>query len=105
MLARMNSKGYTHPLLVGVQTCTATVEFSVQFLKKMRTDLPQDPTYTLGIYLGHIPKGHFIQPQRHSTMFITALFVTGNILTRFPKFEKLDGDYLQVISIVVHCQN
>ena len=29
MLERMWSEGNTHPLLVGMQTCTATVEISV----------------------------------------------------------------------------
>jgi hypothetical protein len=57
---RMWSKGNTPLLLVGVQTCTATMEIHIVFSqKKLRIDLPQDKFYTtillLGIYLINAP--------------------------------------------------
>ena len=42
MLEKLWSKENTHPLLVGMQTCATTLEISVQFLRKLEINLPQD---------------------------------------------------------------
>jgi hypothetical protein len=68
MLARMWNKENTHSLLVGVQTCTTTLE-----IKKQEILLPQDPAIPfLGIYPTDVPPFH---KDNCSTMFITTLFV------------------------------
>ena len=61
MLVKRLAKRNTHPFLVGVETCTATMEFSFAF--------PQDEMQsTSGIrytILGHIAKGCFRLSQKH----------------------------------------
>jgi hypothetical protein len=51
MLVRMWSKGKTPPLLVGVQTCTTTLEINLVVSQKTGNSLPQNPAIPLlGIY-------------------------------------------------------
>ena len=73
MLERMQGKGNTPALLVGVQTCTAALEISMAISQKRR----KQPTSRLSnTTFGYISKGCSIIPQGHcSTMFIAALFV------------------------------
>ena len=73
MLERMWNEGNTHPLLVGMQTCTATVEISVVVSQETGSQPPSGPSNST---LGNIPKRCPIIPQSIcSTMFIAALFV------------------------------
>jgi hypothetical protein len=62
MLARMWIKGNIHPLLVGVQTCTVTMEISVVIPQEAGSRSTSRSSYTT---LGYIPKGHIILPQKH----------------------------------------
>ena len=43
MLERMWSKGNTHPLMMGMETCSTTLESVWQFLRKLGINIPQDP--------------------------------------------------------------
>ena len=72
MLARMWSKGNTPPLLVGVQTCTATMEINVVVPQKL-SYLPQDTaTLLLSIY----PKDTlYYHKDTCSDIFISTLFI------------------------------
>jgi hypothetical protein len=47
MLARMWSKGNTSSLLVGLQTCTTTLEIKLKFSQKIGICLLQDPATPL----------------------------------------------------------
>jgi hypothetical protein len=49
-----------HPLLMGMQTCVATVEINVVIPQEDENDSTSRSSYTT---LGHIPKGHSILPQ------------------------------------------
>ena len=72
MLESMWSKGGTHPLLVGMQTCAATLEISVAVSQETGV-LPQDPAIPL---LGIYPRDFLAYYKSIcSTMFIAALFV------------------------------
>jgi hypothetical protein len=53
MLVRMRNKGNTPPLLVGVQTCTATLEINLKVSQKMEIGSTSRPRNTTP---GHIPK-------------------------------------------------
>ena len=73
MLARMWRKKNTPPLLVGLQTCTTTLEISLAVPQKINIVLPKDPAIPLlGIYPEDVPAS-----KKHtcSTMFIAALFL------------------------------
>jgi hypothetical protein len=78
MLARMWRKDNNPPLLMGVQTNTATMEISISseswFLRKPRIYLPQDPAILL---LGIYPKGvpSYYKDYVCSTMFMAYLFI------------------------------
>ena len=50
------------PLLVGVQTCTATLEISMAISQKIRKQFTSRPNNTA---VGYIPKGCSIIPQGH----------------------------------------
>ena len=67
----MWQKGNTPPLLVGMQTCTDTLEISlIVCQKKLEIVLPEDPAISvLGIY----PNDAL--PCLKDTMFIAALFI------------------------------
>ena len=47
MLPKMQRKGNTFVLLVGMQTGVATWENSVRFLRKLKIELPYDPLIAL----------------------------------------------------------
>ena len=46
MQVRMWSKGNTPPLLIGVQTCTTTLEINLMFSKKIGNSSTSRPSYT-----------------------------------------------------------
>lgn len=62
MLVRMWSKGNNLPFMVGVQTCTTTMEINVTVPQEAGNCSTSRPSYT---NLGHTSKGHFILPQGH----------------------------------------
>ena len=73
MLERMWSEGNTHPLMVGMQTCAATVEISVAVSLETGSQPPSGPSNST---LGNIPSDSLsYQKSICSTMFIAALFV------------------------------
>ena len=71
MLARMHGKGNPPTLLVGMQAGAATVENSMEVLKKMEIELPCEPAIAL---LGMYPKDINVVIQRGTCtpMFIAA---------------------------------
>ena len=71
MLERVWRKGNPLPLLVGMQTSTATMENSVKFLKKLEIQLPYNPAISL---LGIHTEKTRIERDTCTPMFITALF-------------------------------
>ena len=72
MLARMWRKGNPPTLLVGIQASATTLENSMEFLKKLKTELPYDPTIAL---LGIYPKDTNVVIQRGTCtrMFIATM--------------------------------
>ena len=72
MLERVWRKGNPLKLLVGMQTSTATMENSVEFLKKLEIELPYDPAIPL---LGIHTEETRIERDTCTPMFITALFI------------------------------
>ena len=72
MLARMQSKGNTHPLPVGVQTCTATVEISMAVPQEDGNQSTSRSSYTTH---RHIAKACFILPQRYLFSHVHCCFV------------------------------
>ena len=72
MLERLRRKGNPLTLLVGMQTNIATVENSVEILKKLEIELPYDPVIPL---LGIHTKETRIERDMCTPMFITALFI------------------------------
>ena len=73
MLERVWRKGNPLTLLVGMQTSTATMENSVENLKKLEMELPYDPAISL---LGIHAEETRIERDTCTQMFITALFIT-----------------------------
>ena len=71
MLERVWRKGNSLTLLVGMQTSTATMENSVEFLKKLEIELPYDPAIPL---LGIHTKETRTEKDTCTPMFIAALF-------------------------------
>ena len=73
MLERMRRKGNPSALLVGMQTGEATVENSMEFLRKLNIELPFDPAILLlELYLKNPETS--IQKNLCIPMFITAQF-------------------------------
>ena len=72
MLERVWRKGNPLTLLVGMQTSTAAMESSVEFLKKLETELPYDPAIPL---LGIHTKETRSERDMCTPMFNTALFI------------------------------
>ena len=72
MLERMWRNGNPLALLVGMQIGAATLENSVEFLRKLKIDLPYDPAIAL---LGIYPRdtGVLMHRGTHTPMFIAAL--------------------------------
>ena len=72
MLERVWRKGNPLTLLVGMQTSTATMENSVEILKKLEIELPYDPAIPLlGIYTEETRS----ERDTCTPMFIAALFI------------------------------
>ena len=73
MLERMWSKGNTHPLMVGMQTCAATLEISVLVSQETGSQPTSGPRVShLGIYPRDMQTYY---KSICSTIFIAALFV------------------------------
>ena len=72
MLERAWRKGNPLTLLVGMQTSTATMENSVEFLKKLKIELPYDTAIPL---LGIHTKETRIERDTCTPMFIATLFI------------------------------
>ena len=72
MLERVWRKGNPLILLVGMQTSTATMENSVEILKKLETELPYDPVIPL---LGIHTEETRSERDTCTPMFIAALFI------------------------------
>ena len=70
MLERVWRKGNPLTLFVGIQTSTATMENSVEILKKLELELPYDPAIPLWAYT---PRKPDLKETR--AMFIAALFI------------------------------
>ena len=71
MMERVWRKGDPLILLVGMQTSTATMENSVEILKKLEIELPYYPAIPL---LGIHTEKTRIERDLCTTIFITALF-------------------------------
>ena len=81
MLARMWRKGNSLALLVGIQTGAATLENSVEFLKKLKIELPYDSAIALlGIYLKDI--GMLIRRGTCTPMFTAVLSTIAKLWKR-----------------------
>ena len=73
MLERMWSKGNTHPLMVGMQTCATTLEISMTLSQKIGNQPTSGSNSTT---FGNIPKRCSTILQKHFlTMFIATLFL------------------------------
>ncbi|KAL6035709.1 hypothetical protein STEG23_008664, partial [Scotinomys teguina] len=72
MLERMWSKRNTSPLLVGVQTGTATLEINMVVSQKIGNHSTSRPSYTT---LGHIPKEYTIIPQGHMFNYVSSSII------------------------------
>ena len=72
MLERVWRKGNPLTLLVGMQTSTATMENSVEIVKKMEIELPYDPAIPLLVIQTEETR---IERDTCTPMFIAALFI------------------------------
>ena len=72
MLQRMWGKGNAPPLLMGVQTCTATLEISVTISQKIRKQSTSRPS---NITFGYIPEGCSIIPQGHVLNYVHSCII------------------------------
>jgi hypothetical protein len=73
MLVRIWRKKNTPLLLVGLETGTPTQDINLEFLRKLKIVLPEDPAIPpLGIYPKDIPQ---YRQDSYSMMFIAALFI------------------------------
>ena len=79
MLEKVWRKGNPLTLLVGMQTSTATMENSVELLKKLEIELPYDPVISL---LGIHTEETGIERDTCTPMFITALFAISRTWTQ-----------------------
>ena len=68
----MGNKGSTPPLLLGVQTCTATMEINMVVPQKTENQSTLKPNYTI---LEHVPNGFFILPQEPLLNHIHCSFI------------------------------
>jgi hypothetical protein len=90
MLGRMWRKRNTPPLLVGVSTCTTTLEINLVVLRKLEIVLPEDLAIPL---LGIYPKDALLyHKDTCSTMFIAALFLIP-IAGNNPDVPQLENRY------------
>ena len=77
MLERMWCKGNSPPLLVGVQSCTSSLEIIWWFLRKVRIHLSQDPM--IALFAIQPMDAQLYQKDTCSTMSIAALIVIARI--------------------------
>ena len=80
MLERIWGKGNTHPLLVGVETCIATVVISETVPQENENQSTLISSYTTG---EKIHQGHVILPQRqllNHVHYSYSLFIATRIL-------------------------
>ena len=77
MLEKLWRKGNPLTLLVGMQTSTATMENSVEILKKLEIELPYDSAIPL---LGIHTEETRIERDMRTSVFIAALFIIGRSL-------------------------
>ena len=77
-MARLWSKDNTPPLLVGVKTCTATLEINLAAPQNMKNSSTSRPSYTIP---GHIPKRCSTIPQGHLLNYIHCSFIIHNLET------------------------
>ena len=75
MLERMQSKGNTLALLMGMQTCSITLEISMAVSRKIGN---QPTSGSSNITLGHIPKGCSIILQEHLFNYVHSSIVYNN---------------------------
>ena len=75
MLERMWSKGNTSPLLVGMQTCTTTLEISMVVYQKIGSQPISGPSNTT---LGHIPKGCLVIQQGHLFNYVHSSIISNS---------------------------
>ena len=88
MLERMWSKGNTCPVLVGMQTYTATLEISIAVSQKIENQFISRPSNTT---LGHIPKGYLIILQGNLLNYVCSSIIchSQNLeTTRCPSMEE-----------------
>jgi hypothetical protein len=71
MLVRMWSKENTPPLLVGVKTCTTTLEINLVVSQKTRNSSTSRLSYTTP---GHIPKRCSTTPQGQLLNYVHSSF-------------------------------
>ena len=67
MLERIQSKGNTPPLIMGMQTCTVTLEINMVVSQKIGY---QSTSRLSNTTLGHIPKGYRPIPQGHLLNYV-----------------------------------
>jgi hypothetical protein len=72
MLAMMSDKGNTPLLVMGVQTCTTTLEIILAVSQKIRKDATSRPSCTTP---GYIPKSSSIISQGHLFNYIHNSFI------------------------------
>ena len=88
MLARMQRKRISFALLVGMQAGAATPENSMEFLKKLKIELPYHPAIALlGIYPRD--KGVLFQRGTCTPMFIAMLSTIAKVWKE-PKCPSMD---------------
>ena len=94
--------GNTPPLLVGVQTGTASLDFSMQFLRKLANNLRQDPALPL---LGTYPRMNnhsavcFDQVYSLFPLFFSDYFLSSSTVQSLREWNYADD------SIVSQCQD
>ena len=84
----MGRKGNPSALMMGMQTGAASMENSMNFLRKLKMELPFDPTIPL---LGLYPKNPETPIQKNlcAPMFIAALFTIGKCCKQ-PNFPSVN---------------
>ena len=100
MLVRIWRKGNPLALLVGMQTGAATVENSIEVLKKVKIELLCDPAIAL---LGIEPKNTKTLIQRDTCirMFIAALFKIAKVWKQ-PKCPSIDEWLRKMWCVYIH---
>ena len=88
MLERMRRKRISFALLVAIQAGAATLENSMEVLKKLKIELPYDPVIALlGIYPRH--SGVLFRRDTCTPMFIAALETIAKVWKE-PKCPSMD---------------